>query len=44
MVKIMKEIELEPTNFDNYPSKTETKKVDEVLAARHLNLRYKNEN
>lgn len=44
MVKIMKEIELEPKNFDNYPSKTETKKVDEVLAARHLNLRYKNEN
>lgn len=43
MIKIMKEIELEPTNFDNYPSTTVVKKVDEVLAARQLNLKHKNE-
>ena len=41
MIKIMGEINLEPLNFDNYPSKTPVKKVDEVLAARQLNLRYK---
>ena len=41
MIKIMDEINLEPLNFDNYPSKTPVKKVDEVLAARQLNLRYK---
>ena len=44
MVKIMKEIELDPANFENYPLTTDTKKVNEVLAARKLNLRYKNEN
>ncbi len=43
MIKIMKEIELEPINFDNYPSTTVVKKVDEVLAARQLNLKHKNE-
>ena len=43
MIKIMKEIEIEPTNFDNYPSKTVVKKVDEVQAARQLNLKHKNE-
>ena len=41
MIKIMDEINLEPLNFVNYPSKTPVKKVDEVLAARQLNLRYK---
>lgn len=40
MVKIMKEIELEPEKFENYPSKTIIKKVDEVLAARQPDLKY----
>lgn len=44
MIKIMKEIELEPSAFENYPETTVVKKVDEVLAARQPDLRYKNEN
>ncbi len=43
MIKILKEADIEPEKFDLYPLTTETKKVDEVLAARQLNLRYKNE-
>ncbi len=40
MVKIMEEIELEPSSFDNYPKTTQVKKIDEVLAARHPDLKY----
>ena len=43
MIKIMKEIELTPEKFDNYPETTIVKKIDEVLAARQPNLRYKND-
>ena len=43
MIKIINEVEIEPTNFDNYPSKTGVKKVDEVQAARQLNLKHKND-
>ena len=43
MIKIMQEIELEPSKFDNYPKTTIVKKIDEVLAARQPDLRYKND-
>ncbi len=44
-IKVMKEIADEaknsPENFENYPSKTPVKKIDEVYAARNLDLRQK---
>ena len=43
MIKISKEIEKNPTDFDNYPKTTMTSKVDEVQAARQPDLRYKND-
>ena len=43
MIQIMKEIEIEPNKFENYPETTNVKKIDEVLAARQPNLRYKND-
>ncbi len=41
MKNISKEIDNNPENFKNYPSKTIVKKVDEVYAARNLDLRRK---
>ena len=43
MIKIMNEVELCPENFDDYPKTTNVRKIDEVLAARKPDLRYKNE-
>ena len=39
MKKIADEAENNPENFENYPSKTPVKKLDEVYAARNLDLR-----
>ncbi|MBE7705808.1 MAG: glycine dehydrogenase subunit 2 [Cyanobacteria bacterium SIG30] len=39
MKEIAKEVDENPVNFENYPSKTPIKKADETLAARNLNLR-----
>ena len=39
MKKIADEVESNPENFENYPSKTPVKKLDEVYAARNLDLR-----
>ena len=41
MKKISEEIDKNPDNFKNYPSKTIVKKIDEVYAARNLDLRKK---
>lgn len=39
MKNIADEVEKNPENFENYPSKTPVKKLDEVYAARNLDLR-----
>jgi glycine dehydrogenase subunit 2 len=41
MIKIALDAEKNPQSFDEYPKNTPVKKIDEVYAARNLDLRQK---